>query len=314
MTLRALIPGALLALLPVAAGALSLEFPAAATLAGQTIAPLSSTRIPTGPFDGTKVPVIEAEGQVTQQAWHHPRKGMTTLQILKPLREQLIADGFEVILDCAAATCGGFDFRYATDTLPEPTMHVDLGDYRFVSARRTGDGAPEYVCLMVSRSATRAYVQLTRVGPADTPAPTVFSSSKSPAPNAEIADDMPLADRLALDGRAVLGDVDFATGSASLEETGLRTLDALANYLIENPEKSVVLVGHTDTEGALESNIALSRKRAQSVRLYLVEALGVPARQVAAEGVGYLAPLASNLTEDGRMQNRRVEVIVTSQD
>jgi outer membrane protein OmpA-like peptidoglycan-associated protein len=74
----------------------------------------------------------------------------------------------------------------------------------------------------------------------------------------------------------------------------------------------VAIVGHTDASGGLEANIALSRKRAQAVRNVLIEAFGVPAAQIQAEGVGYLSPRASNLTEAGRTQNRRVEVMLTS--
>jgi len=72
----------------------------------------------------------------------------------------------------------------------------------------------------------------------------------------------------------------------------------------------VVLVGHTDASGALAPNIALSRARAQAVRAALV-ALGAKADQIGAEGAGYLAPRATNLTPEGRAQNRRVEVMLT---
>jgi len=71
-------------------------------------------------------------------------------------------------------------------------------------------------------------------------------------------------------------------------------------------------VGHTDAEGSLDGNIALSRRRAASVLERLVTAYQVDRRQMEAQGMGYLAPIASNLTEEGREANRRVEVIVTS--
>ncbi|MFN3845176.1 MAG: OmpA family protein, partial [Paracoccaceae bacterium] len=64
--------------------------------------------------------------------------------------------------------------------------------------------------------------------------------------------------------------------------------------------------------GGLEGNIALSRKRAEAVRQYLIKEHGIPAKQLEAQGVGYLAPRASNQTDDGREKNRRVEVMVTS--
>ncbi len=73
-----------------------------------------------------------------------------------------------------------------------------------------------------------------------------------------------------------------------------------------------MLVGHTDAEGALEGNISLSKKRAAAVKARLIDVFGVPEAQIDAQGVGYLVPVASNLTDDGRMMNRRVEAILNS--
>ena len=71
-------------------------------------------------------------------------------------------------------------------------------------------------------------------------------------------------------------------------------------------------MGHSDAVGSLEANIALSRARARSVAGRLVDTHGVARGQLRAEGAGYLAPRASNATEDGRALNRRVEVVVLS--
>jgi OOP family OmpA-OmpF porin len=71
-------------------------------------------------------------------------------------------------------------------------------------------------------------------------------------------------------------------------------------------------VGHTDAQGGLETNIRLSRARAQAVRRYLIEELDVAPAQVEAEGIGYLAPRESNATPEGREANRRVEVVIAT--
>jgi OOP family OmpA-OmpF porin len=86
----------------------------------------------------------------------------------------------------------------------------------------------------------------------------------------------------------------------------------LAAYLIANPARQVVLVGHTDAVGSLESNITLSKRRAASVEARLEDEYGVPSAQLSADGVGFLSPLVSNLTEDGRNRNRRVEAVLIS--
>ena len=77
-----------------------------------------------------------------------------------------------------------------------------------------------------------------------------------------------------------------------------------------NPTITVAIVGHTDAVGSLAGNTALSKRRAESVRARLIEDYGVDPEQLQADGVGYLAPIASNLTDAGRAANRRVDVIL----
>ena len=110
----------------------------------------------------------------------------------------------------------------------------------------------------------------------------------------------------------MLGDLTFETGSSDLGAGDFASLRALADYLAERPGRRVTLVGHTDSSGSLEGNIALSKRRAGSVMDRLIRDYGVARRQIDAQGIGYLAPIANNLTETGREQNRRVEVIMTS--
>lgn len=318
MKLIAIIGGlaAGLALAPSGAAAQLLELPGPATQSDERLEVLTSYRLPIGSWQDGAVQTIWAEGELTQQAWQVRAEGMTTLQILAPLRAQLEDAGFQILFECEADSCGGFDFRYATDVLPEPAMHVDLGDYRFLSAQRMGEEKPEYISLMVSRSSTRGYVQICRIGPPDEDAaPILSTSTKGPLPGETTAAELfdgPLADELELRGRAVLSDLEFETGSSALGEGDFATLAALADYLLAHPERTVTLVGHTDAEGSLDGNIALSRRRAQSVMRRLVNGFGVPSSQIRAQGVGYLAPLTSNQTEDGRSANRRVEAILTS--
>jgi hypothetical protein len=141
-----------------AAYALTLELPAP-ILSEESREVPGSYALPTGPFENGTLPTRTVEGAIDQRALQLDAPDVTTLALLAPLREQVIAAGFEVLLDCDARACGGFDFRYGTEVLPEPDMHVDLGDFRFLSATR-GD---EAVSLLVSRSALSGYVQITRV-------------------------------------------------------------------------------------------------------------------------------------------------------
>lgn len=279
-------------------------FPGTATVTSSFQEPLTSYRLPIGPWREGGVEDRLVEGGMEQTAWRIAMPGLSTLALMAPLREQLAHEGWQVIYECETVACGGYDFRYAVALLPEPDMHVDLGDFRYLAASR-GD---EALSLMVSRSAESGFVQLTRMVPGSLPGAVV----ESPAPAAPALPAGNLAQVLESQGALALDDLVFASGAAELAAGDYASLAELAAYLAANPARRVALVGHTDASGSLQANVALSRKRAQSVRALLIARYGVAAAQVDAEGVGYLAPRASNLTEEGRTQNRRVEVMLTS--
>lgn len=293
------------------AQAMTLELPGLAAPVAEKSNASDSYFLPTAPFvEGPGEGVI-AEGQVHQQSWKLGSGALTTMQILAPLRAQLADAGFETLYECEARVCGGFDFRYQIEVLPEPDMHVNLGDFRYLAAQRQGDAAPEYVGLIVSRSANAGFVQLTSIG-ATSATPNITSSTKAPPARTAASTAGPVGTQLELAGHATLDDLSFKTGSSELGSEQFASLANLATYLAARPDRQVMLVGHTDAEGALDSNIALSRRRAAAVLKQLVYTHGVSPAQVSADGVGYLSPRASNLTDEGRTKNRRVEVILVS--
>lgn len=307
----------LLVLLPGVAGAVDFDFPAPAFAAARRDEALGSYDLPVGPWAAGKVKTLEVEGPLTRIAWRLRTGTLTTLQILAPLRDQLLKQGFAVLYECDTNACGGFDFRYGTAVLPEPEMHVDLGDFRYLAAERPGANGLQYVSLLVSRSAEAGFVQVTQIGAdPDAPAPAPPAAADQPGPAATppaSAEPAPrsLGDALLAEGSVSLDDLRFDSGSADLAPGDYASLAALAEWLKANPGRDVTLVGHTDAAGSLDANIALSKRRAASVLDRLVSRYGVNRSQLDAEGVGYLAPRATNLTEAGRERNRRVEAMLT---
>ena len=302
----------ILALAGGAAQAQTLNFPSNASLQAEVVRPADSYVLPLGIWDRGEMPTRTVEGRVTQQAWRISAASLTTLQLVRPLREQLRNDRYRIIFECQTEACGGFDFRFGVETLPPPEMRINIGDFRFLAAERTGAEGPEYVTLFISRTGVAGFVQVTHVAPiTEDPAP-IAQARAEPLRAFGAAPDAALPDQLDQTGRAVLTDLNFETGSAQLAEGDYPSLQALADYLANAPQRRVALVGHTDSSGALDINIALSKRRAASVLERLVTNYGVDRRQLEAEGMGYLAPISSNLTEEGREANRRVEVIVTS--
>jgi outer membrane protein OmpA-like peptidoglycan-associated protein len=104
-------------------------------------------------------------------------------------------------------------------------------------------------------------------------------------------------------------DILFATDSATLQSTLIQDLRAVSQSLLDYPNSTIQVIGHTDNVGAAAYNQELSQRRANSVANVLRD-YGVPGGRVVAFGRGEDAPVASNLTPEGRSQNRRVEIII----
>ncbi len=106
-----------------------------------------------------------------------------------------------------------------------------------------------------------------------------------------------------------LGDVLFATAKSDLMPGAMRTVDKLAEFLHQNPERNIVVEGHTDSVGGEAYNMDLSQRRADSVRMALLSR-GIDNHRIITRGYGKNYPVASNASEAGRQQNRRVEIII----
>ena len=278
-----------------------------------------SYALPIGPWAAGKVDSLDLDGPVEHGSWRVPGKGADTLAVMQSLSGQLVRDGYEILFSCDTNACGGFDFRYATKVVPEPEMHVDLGDFRFSSAKKQTSGGTDYVGLLISRAGDTAFVQLSHVGRGDViGAQTAIAAPATDVPAAVPTDTLDpapatsAADQLDYEGRFTLEDLDFASGATELGPGPFDSLKALAAYLASHPDRTVIVVGHTDASGPLAVNVALSRQRAQSVVNRLVADWGADPNQISADGVGFLSPRASNLTEAGRRKNRRVEAVLAS--
>lgn len=294
---------------PVAA--VEFDLPATARLTAERDTSADLYDAPIGVFSDNTVPTITLEGAVRRSAWQIGVSGLTPFQVMRPLRAQLITAGYEVALDCGAKACGGFDFRFAVETLPGPNMYVNIRAYHFVTGLKTVEGKTQSaVTLLASTSATSAYVQIIHAGDQNAVDETAALAPSADLPaRAPISSDA-LADVLLDQGYVVLSDLDFESGSAALGQGRFDSLTALARFLQSAPDMRVALVGHTDTVGGLQANIAVSRARAASVRQRLIDAHDIAPDRMDAEGMGYLSPVATNLDPAGREQNRRVEVVL----
>jgi len=110
-----------------------------------------------------------------------------------------------------------------------------------------------------------------------------------------------------------IGDVLFATDRAELNANGMATVRKLAEVMMQNPDRTVLVEGFTDSTGSSAHNRDLSERRAQSVAQALTS-LGVPRERVATRGYGEMYPVASNDTASNRQLNRRVEIVLSNEN
>ncbi|MDG1997758.1 MAG: OmpA family protein [Amylibacter sp.] len=214
----------------------------------------------------------------------------TITKIGEDISVQLEHSGYKEILSCVTKECGGYDFRFAIDVVDEPMMRVNLRDYRFITAKQTVNINPAYVTFLLSNSPVSAYVQMTEYHPADVPLKVIGEAS------------------------TVLEGLTFEAGSTSLGTDPKGALAALAKKLKTEKNLHVFLVGHSDMSGSLEGNTKISQRRAESVRIALINDHGIAPGRLEAHGVGFLSPRATNETEAGAQKNRRVEIVFSRKE
>jgi len=109
-----------------------------------------------------------------------------------------------------------------------------------------------------------------------------------------------------------IGDVLFATDKASLTPNGMSTLRKLADVMAQNPNRTVLVEGFTDSTGNSSYNQELSQRRAEAVASALA-GMGVARERIAMKAYGEAFPVASNDTAANRQLNRRVEIVLSNE-
>ena len=262
--------------------------------------------VPVGPFKDDKIEIIKTEG-TTQKLVYQIKGDSPTNTLLTNAWEPISQLGYEILFQCDTWNCGGFEFREAIDVVESPFMFVNLGDFQFISASMSVEEEKKFVTILASKSRNTGFVQVVFINP----------------PDNEITEDVefdfssnledfatPLQQDFATKGFTILEGVEFDSGSRDIKDNSISHLEDLAAFLKENPDKKVLLVGHTDMEGELKPNIDLSAERSHSVRNTLISVFEINPDQVSAQGVGFLSPHETNLTPEGRHSNRRVEALI----
>src|SRR5712664_26910 len=297
---------ALLFLAPTAAGAQTRDVAGAkdfpgigrfggSIISGYQVKDFDAARIQAAPFKNDKpADARRLEGRVTRIAYRtHP--GPSILEVSRNFETQLTKAGFETLLACDTDACGAIPFTEAIDTLPVPQMWVDGFNYRYFAGRKTEGGRETYASVLVSQNNQEIYAQVT--------------VAELGAIENKLVDAAAMAKGLGETGHIALYGIYFDTDKAVLKPESRPTLEQIAKLLASQPQLNVFIVGHTDSQGAYDYNLDLSKRRAEAVAAELVKSFRIPQARLRTAGVGLLAPVGTNVSEAGRALNRRVELV-----
>lgn len=261
-------------------------------------------------------PAVIAEGERTR-IWYEAAGDASNTEVLRNYATELAAQGFTTLYDSSqdpkAGKWNGYLSAYSFIHASMATSRSQFVLYgapsqslQTISAQRQHNGQTTYVHLTVvqwakenatfkAKRGVYAALDIVDVGAMAQNMVTVSASEMSKT--------------MASTGRVALYGILFDTAKADVKPESRPALDEIAKLLKADATLKLRVVGHTDNQGNLDSNISLSKRRSEAVNAALASQHGVAAARLSAFGVADLAPVASNTDEAGRAKNRRVELV-----
>lgn len=258
--------------------------------------------------------VVPVEGKVSNRLYV-AAKGASPLEVYRNYRQALTAAGFETVYACELAECEKDNAQPLMSERPREatwaasnaivTSTFNSGNqpgFSYFSGRRNGADGVTWVSVGIAGGGStfdgrvRQFIQV--VEPATTELGKVAVDARQ------------IESGLKRDGKMALYGIHFDTDKAVLRDDSAEQLAQMAAALKAAPRMNVFIVGHTDNQGELARNTALSQQRAEAVAAALSTKYGIAPARLLARGVANLSPVSSNDAEDGRARNRRVEMVV----
>ena len=244
--------------------------------------------------DGKPADARRLEGRVTRVAYR-TGPGPSILEVSRNFELQLAKAGFETLLACDTDACGGIPFSEQIDALPAPEMWVDGFNFRYYAGHKKDGNADVYASVVTSKNNDDVTTQLVVA---------VVGAMEN-----KMIDAAAMAKGLGDKGHIALYGIYFDTDKATIKPESAPTLAEMAKLLTGQPRLNVYIVGHTDNQGSYDHNMTLSRQRAEAVAAALAGSYKIVRARMRTAGLGFLAPVGSNASEEGRALNRRVELV-----
>jgi OmpA-OmpF porin, OOP family len=232
------------------------------------------------------------EGKIFSASYRNPAN-RSVLEIYKNYEQALARAGFQTLFACNGVQCGA-----AQECCPHPTLRDPSYLRRFLAAKLSRPEGDVYVSLAVQAQ-----------DPSSAGETMLDVIETKPMESKDLVDAAGLAESVSRTGHAAVYGIYFDTGKADVKPESGAALKEIAKLLQQDVKLKLYVVGHTDNQGTLESNMDLSRRRSAAVAQVLTAKYGVAAARLAGQGVGPLSPVAPNDSEEGRAKNRRVELV-----
>lgn len=264
--------------------------------------------LPAAKMDDRKAPgaLLELEGKVTSISYRIPGE-RSALEVFRNYEKALQQAGFETLFTChGPKTCGTDMMSFiALEDRVRPNSFGDAvfgsPSERIVLARRSDDAGEAHVFLHVvedtSNNRTYLYQQ-------------IIEGTELALDEVKVLQADELQTMLERQGFVAVPGIYFDTAKAQIKPESSGALAEMAKLLESKGDLKVYVVGHTDNQGSLDTNLALSQSRAHAVVEALRASYSIDAARMKAKGVASFSPVASNAQETGRARNRRVELVV----
>ncbi len=236
----------------------------------------------------------KVEGRTYQVDYRNP-EGRSLLEVYKNYEQALLGAGFQRLYACEGQACGaGAVIQGGSLQFYDPSY---LRRFLVVKLSRSQGDAYVQVLVQAQESSSAGDTQLRIV------------EAKPMQTGMVVVDAAALGRDIGATGHVAIYGIYFDSGKSVVKPESDPTLKEIARLLSTNPKLKLTVVGHTDSVGELSTNLQLSRARAKAVSDILTGKYGIAGGRLSADGVGPLAPVASNRTEEGRAKNRRVELV-----
>jgi OmpA-OmpF porin, OOP family len=247
----------------------------------------------------------------------------SALEVVRNYQQQAGGEGFQTVFECVGDACGSGSALVSAsivgailpnnfaaqvgDNSPAACGAYHVSPIRYALFENKTSGATLAVAAATpdisSANCTGAFNKQTTVWVV-----RVEPKAREERMIALSANDM--ARSIDADGRVALYGIFFDTGKADIKPESKASLDQIGELMKQRTDLKLHVVGHTDNVGGVDSNMALSKRRAESVVAALTSNYGVNRARLTGNGVASLAPVKSNTTEEGRAKNRRVELVL----